>query len=203
MRLRLWLLALPLMLAPLVVRAQAAPAAAVVAPPAAAQQVAAAILPLPAEFRSDAKVLGYSGSSHQLVTLRAGKGPFICLADDPAQKEFHVACYHQSMEPFMARGRALRASGVVGDKVDSTRFAEVRAGTLAMPNHAAAMYQLFGQPDTYDAAAGTAKAQSLYVVYMPGATPASTGLSAKPAEGTPWIMFPGTPKAHIMLQPKM
>ena len=103
----------------------------------------------------------------------------------------------------MARGRALRASGVVGDKVDSARFAEVRAGKLAMPNHAAAMYQLFGPPDAYDAASGTAKAQSLYVVYMPGATPASTGLSAKPAEGTPWIMFPGTPKAHIMLQPKM
>jgi len=38
---------------------------------------------------------------------------------------------------------------------------------------------------------------------MPGATTASTGLSAKPAEGTPWIMFPGTPKAHIMLTPKM
>jgi hypothetical protein len=202
MRLHLWLLALPLPLAPLVVRAQAAPAAAVDAPPA-AQQIAAAILPLPAEFRSDAKVLGYSGSTHQLVTLRAGKGPFICLADDPAQKEFHVACYHQSMEPFMARGRALRASGVVGDKVDSTRFAEVRAGKLAMPNHPAAMYQLFGGPDAFDAKSGTAKAKSLYVVYMPGATTASTGLSAKPAEGTPWIMFPGTPKAHIMLQPKM
>ena len=65
------------------------------------------------------------------------------------------------------------------------------------------MYQLFGGPDAFDAATGTAKAQSLYVVYMPGATTASTGLSAKPAEGTPWIMFPGTPKAHIMLQPKM
>src|SRR3982750_2532291 len=175
MRLRLWLLALPLTLAPLVVRAQAAPGAAVVAPPA-AQQIAAAILPLPAEFRSDAKVLGYSGSTHQLVTLRAGKGPFICLADDPAQKEFHVACYHQSMEPFMARGRALRASGVVGDKVDSARFAEVRAGKLVMPKQAAAMYQLFGAPDAFDAATGKAKAQSLYVVYMPGATTASTGL---------------------------
>ena len=203
MRLRLWLLALPLLLAPLVVRAQAAPAAAVVAPPA-AQQIAAAILPLPAEFRSDAKVLGYSGSAHQLVTLRAGKGPFICLADDPAQKEFHVACYHQSMEPFMARGRALRASGVVGDKVDSTRFAEVRAGKLAMPSHPASLYQLFGPPGTFDAASGTAKkAQSLYIVYLPGATAASTGLSIKPAEGTPWLMFPGTPKAHIMFEPKM
>ena len=143
MRLRPWLFVLPLSLAPVVVRAQAAPAAAVVAPPA-AQQIAAAVLALPPEFRADAKVLGYSGSSHQLVTLREGKGPFTCLADDPAQKEFHVACYHQAMEPFMARGRALRASGVKGDKVDSARFAEVRAGKLAMPKQPAAMYQLFG-----------------------------------------------------------
>jgi hypothetical protein len=28
-------------------------------------------------------------------------------------------------------------------------------------------------------------------------------LTDKPAEGTPWIMFAGTPKAHIMLTPKM
>ena len=202
MRLRLWQLVLPLSLAPIAVRAQATPVAAIVAPPA-EQQIAAAVLALPPEFRSDAKVLGYSGSSHQLVTLREGKGPFTCLADDPAQKEFHVACYHKSMEPFMARGRALRASGVTGDKVDSARFAEVRAGKLPMPKQPAAMYQLFGPPDAFDAATGTAKAQSLYVVYMPGATTASTGLSAKPADGTPWIMFPGTPKAHIMLQPKM
>ena len=202
MRLRLWQLVLPLSLAPIAVRAQATPVAAIVAPPA-EQQIAGAVVALPLEFRADAKVLGYSGSSHQLVTLREGKGPFTCLADDPAQKEFHVACYHKAMEPFMARGRALRASGVKGDAVDSARFAEVRAGKLPMPKQPAAMYQLFGGPDAFDAASGTAKAQSLYVVYMPGATTASTGLSAKPAEGTPWIMFPGTPKAHIMLQPKM
>jgi len=202
MRLRFWLSVLPLSLAPVVARAQVAQAAAVVAPPA-AEQITAAVLALPSEFRADAKVLGYSGSSHQLVTLRAGKGPFTCLADDPAQKEFHVACYHQAMEPFMARGRALRAGGVKGDAVDSARFAEVRAGKLPMPKQPAAMYQLFGGPDAFDAATGTVKAQSLYVVYMPGATTASTGLSAKPADGTPWIMFPGTPKAHIMLQPKM
>ena len=128
----------------------------------------------------------------------------ICLADDPTQKQFHVACYHRSLEPFMARGRALRASGVTGDQVDTVRFAEVRAGKLSMPSHPASLYQLFGPPGAFDATTGTAKkAQSLYIVYLPGATAASTGLSAKPAEGTPWLMFPGTPKAHIMFQPRM
>ena len=99
---------------------------------------------------------------------------------------------------------ALRASGVKGDQVDTVRFAEVRAGKLAMPSHPASLYQLFGPPGSFDAASGTAKkAQSLYIVYLPGATAATTGLSVKPAEGTPWLMFPGTPKAHIMFEPKM
>ena len=53
----------------------------------------------------------------------------------------------------MARGRALRASGVKGDKVDTVRFAEVKAGKLEMPKQPASMYQLFG--GTYDAAANT------------------------------------------------
>jgi hypothetical protein len=189
-----------LCLAPALLGAQAAKTA----PPPVAQQITAAVLALPQEFRADARVLGYQGSSAKLGMIRQGKGPFTCLASDPASADFHVACYHESLEPFMARGRALRASGVKGDQVDSTRFKEVRAGRLAMPKQPAALYQLFGPPGTFDAAAGTApKAKSLFVIYMPGATAASTGLSAKPADGTPWIMFPGTPKAHIMLEPKM
>lgn len=201
------LVVLGLALLPAVVHAQAAPAPATAAKattPPAAEQIAAAVLPLPQEFRADARVLGYRPGSHTLVPLREGKGPFTCLASDPAGQGFHVACYHQSLEPFMARGRALRASGVKGDQVDTVRFAEVRAKKLAMPTHPASLYQLFGPPDAFDPATGTAtKARSLFIVYLPGATAASTGLSTKPAEGTPWLMFPGTPKAHIMLEPKM
>ena len=120
----------------------------------AAQQIAAAVLPLPQEFRADARVLGYQAGRRGLVPLREGKGPFTCLAADPAAKEFHVACYHQSLEPFMARGRALRASGVTGDQVDTVRFAEVRAGKLSMPSHPASLYQLFGPPGAFDAGDG-------------------------------------------------
>ncbi len=73
----------------------------------------------------------------------------------------------------MARGRALRASGVKGDKVDTVRFAEVKAGKLEMPKQPATMYQLFG--GTYDAAANTiAGSHPLIVVYISGATGAST-----------------------------
>ena len=169
-----------------------------------AQQIASAVLPLPAEFRADARVLGYRAGAKELVTLREGGGAFICLASDPAVPRFHVACYHRSLEPFMARGRALRAAGVKSDQVDSARFGEIRKGALAMPKQPAALYSLTGPVGSYDAATNTASgARLLNVIYITGATPASTGLSATPAQGTPWIMFPGTPKAHIMLVPKM
>jgi hypothetical protein len=171
--------------------------------PPATQQIAAAVLAAPEEYRGTATVLGY-GANGKLQELRKGSGPFVCLASDPAGEQFHVACYHRSLEPFMARGRTLRARGVKGAQVDSLRFAEIRAGRLALPKHPAALYTLSGPAGAFDAASGTApKARSLFVVYVPYATTETTGLPAKPVEGSPWIMNPGTPKAHIMFVPRM
>jgi hypothetical protein len=190
--------------APAAIAGQGAPQASTPAPPADAQQIAAAVLPLPAEFRESAVVLGYRSGSAGLVRLREGRGPFVCLADDPAEERFHVACYHQSLEPFMARGRALRAEGVRGAQVDTVRFAEVAAGTLPMPTQPAALFSLSAGAGAYDAATGAVTGgRPLFVVYIPGATTESTGLSAKPAQDTPWLMYPGTPKAHIMFVPSM
>ena len=90
------------------------------------------------------------------MKLRQGQGDLICLASDPKAEKFHVACYHRSLEPFMARGRALRARGVTGDRVDSVRFAEARAGKLRLPRHAAMLYSLSGPRDSFDPATGTA-----------------------------------------------
>lgn len=104
----------------------------------------------------------------------------------------------------MARGRALRAQGVQRGEVDSVRFREVRSGALRMPRAPAVLYSLTGKPGSFNPMTGTATAaRSLFVVYVPDATAASLGVSAVPAEGIPWVMFPGTPKAHIMFVPKM
>src|SRR5207253_1233047 len=89
----------------------------------AAYQIAAAVTPLPEEMRAGAAVLGYTAIGKPLVTLREGKNDMICLAPDPAATAFHAACYHKAMEPFMARGRSLRATGVTGGQVDTVRFA--------------------------------------------------------------------------------
>ncbi len=180
-----------------------APSALMAQTPTPDRQIALAVLPLPDEFRAGATVLGYAADG-KLVSLRAGTGAMTCLADDPRSASFHVACYHKSMEPFMARGRALRARGVKGDKVDTVRFREVRAGKIRMPKQAA-LWSISGDSTVADVAAGTvsAGARALYVVYMPYATPASTGLPAAPGRGAPWVMYPGTPKAHIMFVPAM
>lgn len=170
----------------------------------AAQQITLAVLPMPNAFRADATVLGYDARG-KLVTLRTGKGGMTCLAPNPAETQFHVACYANSMEPFMARGRALRASGVKDPKVDSVRYAEAKSGQIPMPKTGAALWTLTGPWNAVNAAAGTVTAavKPLYEVYMPYATAATTGLPETPMMNGPWLMDPGTPKAHIMFFPSM
>lgn len=166
------------------------------------RQIAAAESPLPAHLQKGAKVLGYNERG-KLVTLRPGTNEMICLADDPAAKRFHVACYHRSLEPFMSRGRELRAQKKSEDMIDSTRAREVRARRWSMPSRPAALYQYFAARDSVDPGTGTVKgAQYLYVVYTPYATYKSTGIAEIPVAGGPWIMFPGTAFAHLMISPQ-
>jgi hypothetical protein len=183
------------------IAAQTAPVVGAI--PAPDRQVAAAVLALPATMRDSATVLGYRDAG-SLIELRRGTNGMICLADNPADSTFHVACYHESLEPFMARGRALRASGVTGEQVDTVRFREIRAGTLTMPAGPAALHSLSGPAGSWNADSNTVTSgRALYVVYIPFATPESTGIPAVPAPNQPWLMFPGTPKAHIMFVPRM
>ena len=78
--------------------------------PAADMQIKTAVLAAPKEQRENATVMGYSPKG-ELVVLRKGSNGMICLADDPGQKGFSVSCYHENLEPFMARGRALKKEG--------------------------------------------------------------------------------------------
>jgi hypothetical protein len=169
--------------------------------PSAAVQISGAVSPLPESLRDGATVLGYT-NYHHLVTLRQGNNEMICLADDPSQAMWHVACYHRDLEPFMARGRELRAEGRTRDQIDSVRLAEVQAGKLKMPDHPASLFQLYGSSDSVNAQTGVAAgAEPLYVIYLPYATSESTGLPTVPGGGRPWLMYPGKPWAHVMITP--
>ena len=167
--------------------------------PPVAEQLAAAVLPLPADLRAGATVMGYK-TPGKLEVLQRGTNGMNCLALYVTRPDFHVACYHESLEPFMARGRELRDQGVTGTRVDSVRFKEIADGKLKMPAQGA-LYSLTGEKKVWDPASGTAKgAGPLAVIYMPFATTATTGVTSKPqGPGQPWLMFPGTPKAHLML----
>lgn len=175
--------------------AQASPAN--VPPP--QEQIAAAVLAAPEELRGGAGVLGYDQNG-TLVTLRDGRNELVCLADSPGGARFSTACYHKDLEPYMARGRELRAEGITGQQSYDIRWREIEQGKLKMAREPRTLYVLEGT--AFDAATGTVT--DLYrrwVLYWPYATPEATGLSTKPQAGTPWLMFPGTPGAHIMISP--
>lgn len=159
--------------------------------------VTSAVLAAPASLREGAEVRGWT-SDDRLVTLRPGTNGLICLADRPGDERFAAACYHEGLEPFMERGRELSRAGVQGTARNEARWAEIRAGTLPMPI-AGMVYNLGLPTEDFDPAlTDPATGRRLHAMYMAGATPQSTGLPAAPGDG-PWLMFPGTPSAHVMI----
>lgn len=165
-------------------------------------QIKTALQAAPADQRDSATVLGYDQSG-KIVTLKKGTGNLICLADDPAKKGISVACYSSNLEPFMARGRELIAEGKTEKEKQEIRDKEIDEGKLKIPKEPNILYVLSGTDENYDKATGELKdAHMRYVLYVPYATLASTGMSAKPSvPGMPWLMEPGTAKAHIMITP--
>ena len=165
-------------------------------------QIKSALLAAPKEKRDSCTVYGYS-ADNQLVLLRKGTNELICLADNPGEPDFSVACYVKDLEPFMQRGRELRKQGLKDQQLFDEREKEVKAGTLQMPKQPAALYVYSAKDKDFDRQTGEVKNGYLrYVVYIPYATVASTGLPEQPsADGMPWIMNAGTHGAHIMINP--
>jgi len=162
-------------------------------------QIAAALLPAPAELRDGAAVIGYNAQG-EVVRLREGKNELVCLANNPANTRFSVACYHKDLEPYMARGRELAAQKITGDKSHEVRWKEIAEGKLSMPREPRSLYVITGTG--FDAASGKVTNSYLrWVIYVPYATAESTGLSTKAADNAPWLMYPGTAGAHIMINP--
>ncbi len=162
-------------------------------------QIAGAVLAAPAELRDGAAVLGFDAQGNR-VKLREGKNEMICLASDPAKPTFESDCYHKDLEPFMARGRELLAQKITGTRRNEVRNKEVEEGKISMPREPRTLYVLTGS--RFDSAAGTVQNSYLrWVIYVPFATPQSTGLSTKGSDGAPWLMSAGTPAAHIMINP--
>lgn len=160
--------------------------------------VTTALLAAPEEERGAATVLGYDGDGN-VITLREGSGSLICLADNPKQDGFSVASYHKDLEPYMVFGRERRAEGLNFQEVFDAREEAVKSGTLKMPDRAT-LSVLTGVVN--DETGEIEDTYQRYVIYIPYATVESTGLPLEPATpGAPWIMNPGTHRAHIMVNP--
>lgn len=161
-------------------------------------QIKTALMAVPSDYRDGAMVYGYDQSG-KLVTLKEGSNAYIALADNPDNENFSTAAYHKDLEPFMARGRQLRAEGKAADEIFQIREQEVRDGKLAMPDKATlCVFSGSVNPDTGEIENPYVR----YVFYVPFATGASTGLPTTPTPpGHAWLMDPGTHRAHIMITP--
>ncbi|WP_192349316.1 hypothetical protein [Algoriphagus sp. Y33] len=165
-------------------------------------QIRTAVLAAPEEKQEHARILGYDENG-EVVELRKGSNEMICVADDPGGKGFSASCYHSALEPFMERGRQLKKEGKSFQQIFDIREAEAKNGKLSMPKDGATLFVLTADDESYDSNSGEVSDTFLrYVVYLPWATSETTGLPLKPsAPGMPWIMDPGTHRAHIMITP--
>ena len=158
------------------------------------KQIAEAVSALPEAYRGEAAVLGYRDGA-TLELIREGTNKYVCLADTPGNSGFQVTCYQKELEPFMERGRVLRAEGKSTAELRAIRGEEVKAGTLPLPDRAV-LVSLFGASNEDTGIPDSVT--SLHVIYLPYATPEEVGLPAQPSGG-PWLMDAGQHRAHIMI----
>lgn len=165
-------------------------------------QLKTALMAAPDEMKEGATVYGYDLKGNFIV-LRKGTNDLICLADDPKSAGFNVSCYHKDLDPFMERGRQLKKEGKSAQEIFDIREEEAKSGKLKMPKDGATLFVLSADAEDYNHKTGDVNDSYLrYVVYIPWATSESTGLPLRPyGPAMPWIMDPGTHRAHIMINP--
>ena len=165
-------------------------------------QIAMALLAAPEGSRAGAHVFGFNPQG-EMITLREGTNHMVVRADDPTKEGFEVVAYPRDVEPFMKRGRELRAAGKNRSEVFSIREKEMHEGSLQKPSFGATLHIYYGEEGAYNKAEDKLEnTQYRSVIYTPLATAASTGLPLKPSvAGQPWLMFPGLYRAHIMIMP--
>ena len=165
-------------------------------------QIKIALKAAPAGQADGAKVLGYDKDG-SLVVLREGQNDLICLGDNPNKTNIHVACYFKELEPFMARGRELKAEGKTTKELRKIRGEEAADGKLALPEKPASLFIFDADQSAVDITNGEiSEGRSRSVIYVPYLTGEESGLPIKPVGGgMPWLMDAGTHRAHIMITP--
>ena len=147
-----------------------------------------ALLALPERLRESAAVVRFEDGNQ--VTLRPGTNGMYCQADDPEVAGIAVWCYPASHDAYARRWYELAATGKSRTEVDAEIAAEIEAGELEWPEVAVNYNLRGGSLDT---------AVPLTVVYVPFATGDKLGITEERQFNRPWLMYPGTAFAHIMI----
>ena len=151
------------------------------------EQIAEALLPLPEDLRSGAMVVAYDENGTRTV-LREGTNGIFCTPNEEPPPAFTVWCKPIAMlEVDDARHEWLAE----GKESGSLLRAAVQAGRLPRREFGTIWYRAMSNNDGEMVLAP--------VIWLPNATPESTGLSAERNREHPWLMGAGTPGAHVML----
>lgn len=158
---------------------------------------------LPDQDKKGASVYFYDENG-ALLELRKGEGYLTCVYDNRAEETLEIDCYHDQLNDFMNRGRELKQVGKSVAEIREIRLSEIKDGSLYFPEDPSMLYVFkSSKKDINYASLEAPKGKLRYVIYTPFATQKSTGLPLSPAaNGMPWLMDPGTHRAHIMVTPK-
>jgi hypothetical protein len=153
-----------------------------------------ATLPLPEDLRAGATVYKYDPKTGERIVLKKGTNVIECL---PRGADGFTWCYNAVTGPRRDFSAKLRAQGKTEAEIQEAVTAATSAGTLKPTPFGTMSYRLYGKKD---------RIQLLWVLSVPGATPASIAVSegsqrdeAIGGDGRPWLMLPGTPGAHVMI----
>jgi len=158
------------------------------AQPSSEQQIKEALAPLPAQLRDGTTVVLGQGPKRR--ALHEGTNDLICRADSPAPG-LMAHCHHKDLDNLFTRMNQLYAQRKSSDEVRDQVSAEIESGKLAPPPADATEYSLLGR--------NFEGALPIMPVSLPNATAESTDLPTEQDNYRPWLMWAGTPVAHVML----
>lgn len=156
--------------------------------------IAEAVRPLPEELRANATVYRYDPTSGDRIVLRQGSNQVECR---PKDEEGFTRCTPIANASRSDMSAKLRAQGMSDEDVNATLETAETRGLVNPRIFGSLSYRLFDEPD---------RIQLLWIISVPNATPEQLGMptgsqrdNSLAGHGTPWMMLPGTPGAHLMI----
>ena len=150
-----------------------------------------ALLPVPAAMRDGATVvLDLPGKKRAI--LRQGTNDIICQANT-LKNGFNTYCYPKVLDAFWTRNAALGREGKTDAEIRDALAEDAQAGRIKIAVGAT----------TYEMAGGSQELSLPHMaVFLPNTTSQSSGLRDQWDHFRPWLMWAGTPVAHVMIPGK-